>query len=41
MLAETIQKRQSRTIEAAQMIEELVRMAQDFKKPMSRGKELA
>ena len=40
MLEETIRKYQNRTIEAAQVIEELVRMAQGFKQAMSRGEEL-
>ncbi len=40
MLEETIRQYQNRTIEAAQVIEELIRMAKDFKKAMNRGEQL-
>ena len=40
MLEETIRKYQNRTIEVAQVIAELVKMAKQFKKAMARGEEL-
>jgi len=40
MLEETIRKYQNRTIEVAQVIAELVKIAKQFKKAMARGKEL-
>jgi len=40
MLEETINRYQNRTIETAEIIEELIRMAKDFKEAMSRGEEL-
>jgi type I restriction enzyme R subunit len=40
MLEETIRRYQNRTIEVAQVISELVKMAKQFKKAMARGEEL-
>ena len=40
MLAETIRRYQNRTIEAAQVIEQLVRMAKEFREAMDRGKDM-
>jgi len=40
MLEETIRKYQNRTIEAAAVIEELIRMAKEFNAAMERGEEL-
>jgi type I restriction enzyme R subunit len=40
MLEETIRKYQNRTIEVAQVISELVKMAKQFKQAMARGEEL-
>jgi type I restriction enzyme R subunit len=40
MLEETIRKYQNRTIEVAQVISELVKIAKNFKKAMARGEEL-
>lgn len=40
MLEETIRRYQNRTIEVAQVIQEMVEMAKQFKKAMSRGKDL-
>ena len=40
MLEETIRKYQNRTIEVAQVIAELVKIAKQFKKAMRRGEEL-
>ncbi|NCC51700.1 MAG: type I restriction endonuclease subunit R [Spartobacteria bacterium] len=40
MLEEAIRKYQNHTIEAAQIIEELIRMARDFKSAMDRGEDL-
>jgi len=40
MLEETIRKYQNRTIEAAAVIEELIRMAKEFNAAMARGEEL-
>lgn len=40
MLEETIRQYQNRTIEAAQVIEELIRMAKDFKQAINRGEQL-
>lgn len=40
LLEETIRQYQNRTIEVAQVISELVKIAKDFKKAMDRGEEL-
>ena len=40
MLAETIRRYQNRTIEAAKVIEELIRIAKDFRKAMAKGEKL-
>jgi type I restriction enzyme R subunit len=40
MLEETIRKYQNRTIEVAQVISELVKIARNFKKAMARGEDL-
>jgi type I restriction enzyme R subunit len=40
MLEETVRNLQNRTLEAAQVIAELVKMAREFKKAMNRGEEL-
>ncbi|MBI3986681.1 MAG: DUF3387 domain-containing protein, partial [Lentisphaerae bacterium] len=40
LLEETIRQYQNRTIEVAQVISELVKIAKDFKKAMSRGEDL-
>ena len=40
MLIQTIKRYQNRTIEAAQVIEELIRMAKDYKQALARGEDL-